>query len=283
MQGHFRSCRSTHNEMSREQERHMDADRLWWNERTPVHARSDFYDVEGFKRGKLTVTSIERKELGEVAGRSLLHLQCHFGLDTLSWARLGAKVTGVDFSDEAIGLARSLSRELGIEAKFVLANVYDLPEVLEGKYDIVFTSYGVLSWLPDLPQWARVVAHFLKPRGTFYMVEGHPIVDVFDAELRPRFPYFHSPKPFEYLPDGQGSYADPGTPCTSPNYQWQHSMADVVNALISAGLRIDFLHEFPYAPWSMLTQMKQGDDGWWRLPEGQDSVPLLFSVEASKS
>ena len=147
----------------------METNRRNWNERTPIHARSAFYDVEGFKAGKQTLTSIEREELGDVAGKSLLHLQCHFGMDTMSWARLGARVTGVDFSDEAISLTRSLSRELAIEAELVQSNVYDLPDVLDRRYDIVFTSYGALPWLPDisrmgpghhaLPQTRRDVLH----------------------------------------------------------------------------------------------------------------------------
>ena len=151
-----------------------------WNKLTPIHERSKFYDVESFKSGKSTLKSIELEELGDVSGRSLLHLQCHFGLDTMSWARLGARVTGVDFSDRAISLAQELSKELGIEADFVCSDVYDLRSILDKQFDIVFTSYGILCWLPDLRRWAEVIAHFLRPGGTFYMVEGHPFVDVFD-------------------------------------------------------------------------------------------------------
>lgn len=261
---------------------YLRANRDNWNERTPIHAGSDFYDVEGFKSGKSTLTSIEIEELGDVSGKSMLHLQCHFGLDTLSWARLGARVTGVDFSDRAIELARSLSKELGLAATCVESNIYDLPDVLDGRYDIVFTSYGVLSWLPDLTRWGRVIAHFLKPYGTFYIVEGHPIIDVFDAEMRPHFPYFHSPKPFEYVPNGHGSYTDPGPPLTTTNYQWQHSLADVINALTAVGLRIQFLHEFPYCNYQQLPQLEKGQDGWWRLPKHRDSIPLLFSLKATK-
>ena len=258
-----------------------------WNERTPIHARSDFYDVEGFKAGKSTLTSIELAELGDVEGKSLLHLQCHFGLDTMSWARLGARATGVDFSDEAISLARSLSSELGVEAEFVLSNVYDLPEVLGGKFDIVFTSYGALNWLPDLTKWAQVIDRFLKPGGTFYIVEFHPFADVFDdeddtKELRVHYPYFQAGRPMRFDPDGSGSYADPSTPTTTTTFEWQHTMADIVNALISVGLRIELLHEFPYSVFRQLPAMERGEDGWWRLKEGRDSVPLMFSLKASK-
>ena len=264
---------------------YLKANRENWNERTPIHARSEFYDVEGFKAGRSTLTSIELEEVGDVAGRSLLHLQCHFGLDTMSWARLGARVTGVDFSDEAVELARSLSRETGIEADFVLSSIYELPGVLEEKYDVVFTSYGVLNWLPDLTQWAQVIARFLKPGGTFYIVEFHPFADVFydesDAvDLRVHSPYFQLGRPTRYEPDGSGSYAGPDTPLTTTTYEWQHTMGDIVNSLISAGLRIEFLHEFPYSVLQQLPAMERGEDGWWRLNEGDNLVPLLFSLKA---
>ena len=168
------------------QRQYMESNRRSWNERTPVHARSDFYGIERFKAGATSLLSVELEEMGDVQGKSLLHLQCHFGMDTLSWARLGANVTGADFSDEAIDLARSLSGELGIEAEFVLSNVYSLPDVLEAQYDIVFTSYGVLVWLPDLKPWAEVVAHFLRPGGFFYIVDGTLLVTSCTTKTTPR-------------------------------------------------------------------------------------------------
>jgi 2-polyprenyl-3-methyl-5-hydroxy-6-metoxy-1,4-benzoquinol methylase len=155
-----------------------------WNHWTDLHAKSEWYDLEGFKAGRLSLGDIEREVLGDVAGKSLLHLQCHFGLDTLSWARLGARVTGVDFSEKAISLARALGSELEIPATFVRSNIYDLPDNLSGQFDIVFTSYGVLWWLPDIKEWAKVVAHFLRPGGTFLLVEFHPLASVFDPEHR---------------------------------------------------------------------------------------------------
>ena len=147
-----------------------------WNGKTAIHVKSDFYDVESFKKGKSSLNFIELEALGDVKGKSILHLQCHFGLDTLSWARLGANVTGVDFSDKAIDYARSLNSELGLNAKFILSNVYDLKNNLDEKFDIVFTSYGTIGRLPDLNRWADVVSHFLKPGGTFFMVEFRNVV-----------------------------------------------------------------------------------------------------------
>ena len=262
------------------------ANREHWNQCTPIHAKSKFYDVDGFKSGKLSLMSVEREELGDVAGKSLLHLQCHFGLDTMSWARLGAGVTGVDFSDKAIDLARSLSDELGIEAHFLLSNVYDLPDVLEGQYDIVFTSYGVLCWLPDLTRWAEIAAHFIKPGGTFYMVDGHPFGMVFgdgdDAtELKVHYRYTHGPsEPGEFGPGP--TYTDGSPMLSSTTYEWNHSVGDILNSLISAGLTIEFFHEFPFTAWPALPMMEKCEDGWWRLKDGGESVPFLFSLKATK-
>jgi SAM-dependent methyltransferase len=255
-----------------------------WDELVPLHARSEFYDLEGFKAGRISLMPLERKEMGDVAGRSLLHLQCHFGLDTLSWARLGARATGVDFSQPAIELARSLSAELGIEARFVCSDLYALPDALDGQFDIVFTSYGVLTWLPDLRGWARVVAHFLRPGGTFYMAEIHPFASVFydgaDAtDLQVFYPYFHSPEPMRF--EAQGSYATgDGETEHRVTYEWAHGLADVITSLIRAGLRIEFLHEFPFASYRMFPFLEQDDQGRWWLPERKELIPMTFSLRA---
>lgn len=255
-----------------------------WNELTPIHARSKFYDAEGFKKGKCTLESIELEELGDVSGKSLLHLQCHFGMDTLSWARLGAKVTGVDFSDKSIDLARSLSEELGIEADFVCCNIYDLLERLSGKFDIVYTSAGVLCWLPDLKKWAEIISHFLKPGGFFYILEGHPSMMVFDdspdaTELKVKYPYFHGSEPDKWEPEGD--YAEPDAVVAHGSYEWTHKMGDIINSLIYAGLRIEFLHEFPVIFFKRFSFMERDDNGRWRIKG--DKIPLTFSLKATKS
>jgi SAM-dependent methyltransferase len=264
----------------------LKANRDRWNELTAIHAPSAFYDVTAFRAGRCTLRPIEVEELGDVAGKSLLHLQCHFGLDTLSWARRGAQVTGVDFSEEAIALARSLGRELDIPAEFVCSDVYDLPKALTGAFDVVFTSYGVLCWLPDLHRWAAVAAHFLKPGGVLHLAEIHPFAMVLDdrtsgPELRVAYSYFHRPEPLRY--EAQGTYADRSARVAhTTSFEWIHSLGDVVGAVIGAGLRVEFLHEFPYGICGILPCMNQGPDGWWRLPEGDGTVPLLFSLKATK-
>lgn len=255
-----------------------------WDHKTEIHKDAPFYDLAGFKEGKDRLRSIELEELGDVTGKKLLHLQCHFGMDTLAWARRGAIVTGVDFSEKAITLARSLSDELNIPAAFVAANVYDLREALTGSFDIVFTSYGVLHWLPDLAEWAEIIAHFLLPGGIFYIVEDHPTFRIFrskpEGEFRAERPYFFDDTPERY--EGKASYAIDDETKTSTQYIWNHHMGEILNALINAGLHINFLHEFPYAARAKFPHMVQGKDGWWRLPERHGTVPFLFSLMAQK-
>lgn len=261
----------------------MHANRRLWDSWTDAHETSEFYDVEGIKSGGNRLNSIEREELGDVTGRSLLHLQCHFGLDTLSWARLGAKVTGVDFSEKAIALARRLSEETNISSTFVVSNVYDAPGVIDGQFDIVYTSYGVLSWLPDIPKWARVAAGFVRPGGLFYIAEFHPFANVFDDEaedLRCRYPYFSSGGPGVF--QSQGSYAAPDAEISLPEYYWDHTIGEVVTSLIDAGLRIEFLHEFPVTVYKGLRCMEKGADGYWRLNERDGMLPLVYSIRAVK-
>ncbi|UCG30700.1 MAG: class I SAM-dependent methyltransferase, partial [candidate division WOR-3 bacterium] len=169
--------------------KYFEANKQLWNGLVSINKSSRMYDLDGFKKGKSSLNFIELEELGDVSGKSLLHLQCHFGMDTLSWARLGAKVTGIDFSEEAIRLARSLSKEFDIPGRFIQSNVYDAREVLSEKFDLVYTSYGVLCWLPDLAEWGRIIHHFLKEDGIFYMVEFHPVRAMFDDDGKMKDPY----------------------------------------------------------------------------------------------
>ncbi len=251
-----------------------------WNGWARLHVRSAFYDVAGFKAGKSSLMPIELAEMGDVAGKSLLHLQCHFGLDSLSWARLGAHVTGVDFSDEAIRIARSLSDELGIPARFICSDLFDLPRAFDERFDIVFTSYGVLSWLSDLGRWARVIAHHLSPGGVFYMVEFHPMWNMLDDKdgTRLRYDYFHTAEPERF--EEQGSYADRDTDFRHAGYAWVHGLGDIVTALASTGLRIDYLHEFPYSVYNVAEWLEEREPGRYTVRAQTGSIPLLFSILA---
>jgi SAM-dependent methyltransferase len=264
------------------------ANQALWDKWALLHAQqaNAYYDIAGFKAGKSTLTPIEIEALGDVAGKSLLHLQCHFGMDTLSWVRRGAHVTGIDFSERAIDQARALAHELGLPARFIQSDLYDLPAVLQEEFDVVVTSYGVLYWLPDLPRWAAVVAHFLKPQGTFFIVDGHPFASLFEesdsSELRLVRPYFGGPEPERV--ESYGSYAVGSSECLGTQYGWTHPLSEIVSAVLSAGLRLDSLREYPYSHFPRWPSMERGDDGWWRLPgQNQALLPLLFSLKATRS
>jgi SAM-dependent methyltransferase len=264
---------------------YLKANQETWDTWTRYHVESKFYDVDRFKAGTKTLDPIALAGPGDVTGKSLLHLQCHFGMDTISWARMGAHVTGVDFSEEAINAARSLASALGIAATFIHSDLYDLPQHLEGQFDVVFTSHGVLCWLPDLERWAQVIAHFLKPGGIFYIVEGHPIAFLFDerredAELRLFYPYFQGLEPL--CAEEHGSYAVPDAPIHSVTYQWIHPMADIIGSLLRAGLRITAFEEYPFVAWAMFPWMERRADRWWQLPPGRANIPLMFSLKAAK-
>lgn len=251
-----------------------------WNTKVKVHAGSAMYDLEGFKKGKSSLMTYETSALGDVKGKSLLHLQCHFGQDTLSWTRLGAKCTGVDLSDQGIKLAESLNAEMGLDAEFVCCNVLDTSEFIKTEFDIVFTSYGVIGWLPDLKPWGQMIAERLKSGGLFYMVEFHPIVWMFDyLKDRPvlRYGYMQDEAIYE---EYEGTYADTGSKMMSKEYGWNHGLSEVINALIEAGLRIDFLNEYDESPYDVLPNLKPTVSGNF---ETQDKLyPLIFEIQASK-
>lgn len=255
-----------------------------WDAKTPIHQQSSFYDLDGFRAGETSLRATELKELKEVKGKTLLHLQCHFGLDTLSWARQGASVTGVDFSDEAIALARKISKEEDIPAQFIASNVYELPQHLKGKFDIVYTSYGVLCWLGDIFEWARIIAHYLKPGGTFYIVEHHPSWMMFEfdtGKMQLAYPYFLNQEPLSE--QCEGTYADKGADLSHVEYFWNHPLGDIITALVQAGLELEYVHEFPYTHYNCFPNMIEVNEGEWQMKGFEKLVPLLFSIKAKKS
>jgi len=271
-----------------------DLNRAHWDNATDIHARDNVYGIENFKAGECRLHRVELEELGDVRRKSLLHLQCHFGLDTLSWARRGATVTGIDFSSKGIALATKLAREHGIDARFIASDLYKLPEKLSEQFDIVFTSYGVLCWLADIRKWGEIVARYLKPGGTFYIIEAHPFARVFpmdedikdgSKELRPYFSYFHDPAGI-YWPPGLDYAADSVMQAVG-EHCWQHSMSDITNALIGAGLRIEFIHEFPFCPWKVtafceVVERFSPSHAYYGLPKRFPPMPLSFSIKAHR-
>ena len=253
-----------------------------WNKKVDIHKKSKFYDVDSFKKGKTSLNSYELEELGDVKGKSLLHLQCHFGLDTLSWSRLGAKCTGIDLSDKGIAEAVKLNDELGLNAMFIESNLYDVPNSVEEKFDIVFTSYGVVGWLPDLKTWGEIIASKLKKGGVFYLIEFHPIVWMFDFLQTPpklKYPYLNVEAIYE---EYKGTYTNNDADIISKEYGWNHGLGEVITALTSAGLIIEFLHEFEESPYNTFPNMQKTKNGMYVLQEDQRLFPLLYSIRAVK-
>ena len=274
----------------------VEANRRLWDARTPIHARSAFYDVDGFRRGTSSLHALEVDEVlaaavagsGSLAGLRLLHLQCHFGLDTLSWARHhdAGEVVGVDYSAVAIDTASALARECGLDgvARFVEADVRSLS--LGESFDVVFVTYGALCWLPSLASWGEVVASHLRSGGFAYVAELHPASMTLNdepgvAELVVGYPYWTpADSPLSFLEPG--TYADIEADIELPEFVWNHGLGDVVGALVGAGLVLEFLHEHPFTMYPQLPFLERGADGWWRLPEGMPAFPLLFSLVARK-
>ena len=254
--------------------------RSLWNGWTKIHEISKFYDLKAFKAGASSLKEVELEELSGVSGKTMLHSQCHFGLDTLSWARLGAEVTGIDISDESIKLAKSLSEEMNIPAEFVRANIYDIPQILNNKFDIFYTSYGALDWLPDVKKLAEVAADSLKPGGIFYIVEFHPIVGVLDDDgIALEYPYFNDQdNPIKL--DEHGSYANPEADFRHPSYVWNHGIGEIISALISSGFKIEFLHEFPFSTWKCWQFLQEREPGRFYHITNPKLIPLMFSIRA---
>ncbi|MFC7218079.1 class I SAM-dependent methyltransferase [Streptomyces polyrhachis] len=263
------------------------ANRAMWDERAPIHAASDFYDIPAFLAGRDPLRDFERAEVGDVTGRSLLHLQCHLGLDTLSWARHGAaRVVGLDFSEPAVDTARELARELGLgqdRAAFVAADVHEAAAAVpDPAYDIVYTGGGALCWLPDLEHWAQTAASLVAPGGFLYVAEFHPLTDVLDGPTgsRVEHDYFNRDA---WIDDTPGTYADLGAATVdNRSAEWQHPIGEVVSAVAAAGLRIDFLHEHDLTLFQRFETLRPQDDGTFRFPPGAPRVPLMYSLKASR-
>jgi SAM-dependent methyltransferase len=257
---------------------YIEINRKSWNARTRIHMASEFYDLPGFLRGASSLNDIELGLLGDVASKSILHLQCHFGQDSLSLARLGAKVTGVDLSDVAIAEARRLTAELGLSAKFICCDVYDLAEHLEGQFDIVFTSYGAIGWLPDLDRWAWIVRHFLRPGGQLVLVEFHPVVWMFDERFQEiKYPYFNRGPICE---SGSGTYADKTAAIELQDVGWNHPLSEVLGSLMERGLTIRHFQEYDYSPYGCFETATKVAERKYRIPHLGDKIPMLYSIVA---
>ncbi len=245
-----------------------------WDKRTKVHVESEFYDVASFKCGRCSLNPIELKQVGNVQGKSLLHLQCHFGQDTLSWARLGAEVTGVDLSANAIKHANSLKQALDLKADFIESDVVQFGHENKQQFDVVFTSYGVLCWLPNLVDWAQTIAKSLKVGGEFHLVEFHTFNDLLSG-----YPYFPDSRPDV---EEEGTYTENCDGTKTTTVTWSHPISEVINALIDAGLKIESFSEHPYSPYNCFDGLESVPNlGYQMLYKGQQ-IPLLYSIKARK-
>lgn len=260
------------------EDNYIELNRQSWNNRTETHLKSEFYDLNSFLKGKSSLNEIELNLLGDIKGKTILHLQCHFGQDTISLSRLGAKVTGVDLSDKAIESAKQIAKHTESNAKFICCDIYDLTNHLTEKFDIVFTSYGTIGWLPDLDKWANVVSTFLKPRGKFVFVEFHPVVWMFDDNFdKIGYRYFNSGAIIETK---NGTYADKAADLTVSDVSWNHSISEVLNSLIKNGLEIKSLDEFDYSPYNCFNKTIEFEPGKYRIEHLDNKIPMIYSITA---
>lgn len=257
---------------------YLEKNKAAWNAKTAVHIDSDFYDMPAFLRGETTLKAPELELLGDVSGKRILHLQCHFGQDSLSLARMGASVTGVDLSDAAIAKARGLATELELDATFVNCDLYSLKAHLEGTFDIVFTTYGTIGWLPDLAKWADIVSHFLRPGGRLVMADFHPVVWMFDDHFKEiTYPYFNTETIVEQV---EGSYADRSAAISYETISWNHPTSEILQSLIDSGLTLTIYREYDYSPYPCFSELNEDEPGVFRIRHLGKKMPMLYGIVA---
>jgi len=259
---------------------YIEINRQSWNNRTDIHIKSEFYDLNSFTKGKTSLNSIELELLGDVNGKTILHLQCHFGQDTISLSRLGAEVTGVDLSDKAIESAKQIAKDAKSNVHFICCDIYDLPNHLDQKFDIVFTSYGTIGWLPDLDKWAKIVSQYVKPNGQFVFVEFHPVVWMFDDNFKNiTYNYFKSGAIVE---SESGTYADKSADITLDSVTWNHSLGEVISSLLKNGFEIISFDEFDYSPYNCFNKTIEFETKKYRIEHLDNKIPMVYSIVATK-
>lgn len=264
------------------EEKYFEANQRLWDAKTPAHLKSAFYDLDSFLDGASSLRKIELAELPVLKGKTVLHSQCHFGQDTLSMQRMGAQCTGFDLSPVAIAKAKSLNDQLNLSARFLVSNVYDLDKHIDETYDMVFTSYGVIGWLPSIARWAKQLVSRLKPGGTFYMVEFHPTMYMFDWDTsKVAFTYFHNTTPYEE--EEEGTYADKNASIKLKEYFWQHSLSDIFMALKNEGIQIEHFKEYDYSPYPIFPKEDKRADQEYLFQVNEIPIPLVYSIKGIKT
>lgn len=261
-------------------ENYLEINKKSWNAKVEPHLTSDFYFVDEFLKGRTSLNSIELELLGDIKGKSILHLQCHFGQDSISLSRMGANVTGIDLSDKAIDTARELAQKCSTDTEFICSDVYNLPNVLDQKFDIVYTSYGTIGWLPDLEKWAGIINHFLKPEGKFIMAEFHPVVWMFDDDFTKVAYHYFNEKPI--VETYEGTYADQSAPIVQEYVMWNHSLAEVLDNLIKKDLQLNVFREFDWSPYPCFRHVEEFETGKWRILQFGNKIPLVYALIAQK-
>ncbi|MCR9152608.1 MAG: class I SAM-dependent methyltransferase [Bacteroidetes bacterium] len=262
------------------EDNYLDSNREAWNDKVDAHLQSDFYNLEAFKKGWNSLNDIELPLLGDVKGKSILHLQCHFGQDTLSLARMGAQCTGVDLSDKAIETAKNLAEELKLDANFIASDVYSIEKHLSQTFDRVFCSYGTIGWLPDLTEWARLVAKYLKPGGEFLIAEFHPFIWMYNADFTEiEYSYFNRQRIEEFE---TGSYADREAEITSKSITWNHDLSEVIQSLRSAGLELESFDEYDYSPYNCFNNLVEISERRFQIKGLEAKLPMVYALKMRK-
>jgi len=260
---------------------YLEINKKLWNKRTKIHIESEFYDNDRFIEGFNSLNIIELNLLGDLKGKSVLHLQCHFGQDSISLERLGADVTGIDLSDESIKAARELAEKTSSGTEFICCDVYDLPNHLHKKFDLVFTSYGTIGWLPDLNKWAGIISMFLKPEGKFVFVEFHPFLWMYDNDFKYiSYNYF---KDEAILEIEQSTYADTTAEINEQSVSWNHGISEVINSLIRKGMEIGSFEEYNYSPYNCFNNTEEFEAGKFRIKHLGNKIPMVYSIIATKN
>ncbi len=261
-------------------ENYLKTNKKLWDARVGIHYNSEFYKLREFLNGKTSFSSLEEHLLGGVSGKSVLHLQCHFGMDTISLSRLGAKATGVDFSKKAIATAKKLASDCAEKTTFICSDIYELPLILKKRFDILYTSFGVIGWLPDLDKWAKIIQRYLKPGGKFVFAEFHPVVWMFDNDFKKiEYSYFNR-EPIRELEEG--TYADKKASLHLESITWNHGLADVIQSLLDNKIEIVDFQEYDYSPYNCFNGTINIAPGKYCIRSLRGKIPMIYSITGRK-